>query len=285
MLLSVIIPVYQVEHTLNRCVRSVLCQHIQEMEVILVDDGSPDHCPELCDDWAKVDSRIRVIHKKNGGLSDARNAGLNAATGDYITFVDSDDYLNEGVYQECLQLLKDNQEIDLCEFSINCVGLDKIDINYPTRVFRNTRDYWYATRLWNHAYVCNKIYRRNLFHGVRFELGRQYEDLLLLPHILLQNPVCATSSFIGYNYCANPNSITYEADSENLKQCLAAEGYLAQKMNARWYSDWRLYLCMLYRQVDIYRLSGEVILKWPFVRLICWFHKQTKGRGKVLRTL
>lgn len=93
MKLSVVIPVFCVESTLDRCVESVLAQDVDDMEVILVDDGSPDDCPRLCDEWAKRDSRISVIHKSNGGLSDARNAGLDVACGQYITFVDSDDWL------------------------------------------------------------------------------------------------------------------------------------------------------------------------------------------------
>ena len=93
MLLSVVIPVYRTELTLQRCVESVLKQGVDDMEVILVDDGSPDNCPELCDEWAEKDNHIKVIHKTNGGLSDARNAGIDVATGDYITFVDSDDWI------------------------------------------------------------------------------------------------------------------------------------------------------------------------------------------------
>ena len=104
MKLSVIIPVYQVEATLNRCVESVIGQTFTDLEVILVDDGSPDSCPQKCDEWAEKDSRIHVIHKNNGGLSDARNAGLNMATGDYITFVDSDDYIDSRMYEELINL-------------------------------------------------------------------------------------------------------------------------------------------------------------------------------------
>lgn len=89
--ISVIIPVYRVEATLARCVGSVLGQGVEAMEVILVDDGSPDLCPRLCDEWAARDGRVKVVHKPNGGLSDARNAGLAVATGELVTFVDSDD--------------------------------------------------------------------------------------------------------------------------------------------------------------------------------------------------
>ena len=105
MILSVIIPVYCVEDTLNRCVESVLRQNVTDMEVILVDDGSTDKCPKMCDDWGERDAHIRVIHKQNGGLSDARNAGIDVAKGDLITFVDSDDYLADNTYQPLLALM------------------------------------------------------------------------------------------------------------------------------------------------------------------------------------
>ena len=91
MKLSIVIPVYLVESTLKRCVESVLSQDVEDMEVILVDDGSPDNCPKICDEWGRKDNRIMVIHKENGGLSEARNAGIDIASGDFITFVDSDD--------------------------------------------------------------------------------------------------------------------------------------------------------------------------------------------------
>lgn len=115
MKLTVIIPVYCVEATLDRCVESVLRQDVPDMEVILVDSGSPDRCPQACDDWKARDSRISVIHKENGGLSDARNAALDVAKGDYITFVDSDDWISPDTYKPLLERMGDS---DLLEYSI-----------------------------------------------------------------------------------------------------------------------------------------------------------------------
>ena len=115
MKLSVVIPVFCVESTLDRCVESVLAQDVDDMEVILVDDGSPDDCPRLCDEWAKRDSRISVIHKSNGGLSDARNAGLDVACGQYITFVDSDDWLLSNTLAPLIETIGD---CDILEYSI-----------------------------------------------------------------------------------------------------------------------------------------------------------------------
>ena len=97
--ISVIVPVYQVEETLDKCVESIIGQTYKNLEIILVDDGSPDNCPAICDSWAEKDSRIRVIHKENGGLCSARNAGMDIAAGDYLGFVDSDDCIEPDMYQ------------------------------------------------------------------------------------------------------------------------------------------------------------------------------------------
>ena len=103
---SVIVPVYNVENYLEECVNSILNQTYENLEIILVDDGSTDNCPQICDDWAKKDKRIKVIHKANGGVSSARNVGLDNATGEYIGFVDSDDYIDITMYEKMLKLLK-----------------------------------------------------------------------------------------------------------------------------------------------------------------------------------
>ena len=105
-LISVIVPVYKVEPYLDKCVRSIVEQTYQNLEIILVDDGSPDNCGAICDAWAEKDSRIKVIHKENGGLSDARNAGMDVATGQWIAFVDSDDWIAEEMYESLLNAAK-----------------------------------------------------------------------------------------------------------------------------------------------------------------------------------
>ncbi len=116
-LISVIIPVYKVEKYLNRCVESLLNQTYKNLEIILVDDGSPDNCPQMCDEWAKKDVRIKVIHKRNGGVSSARNCGIQNADGDYLAFVDSDDYVTEN-FSKCLEKLS-NQDIVIVPFYNN----------------------------------------------------------------------------------------------------------------------------------------------------------------------
>ena len=133
MLLSVIIPVYRVEATLDRCVESVLRQHVEDMEVILVDDGSPDNCPKMCNEWAKRDQRIRVIHQENGGLSDARNAGIDISRGQYITFIDSDDWISDNTYPPLLVQMDD---IDILEYGI----ADKLSLQ--EYIYDDVNEYW-----------------------------------------------------------------------------------------------------------------------------------------------
>lgn len=111
-LISIIIPVYKVEKYLPRCIESVAAQTYKNIEIILVDDGSPDRCPEICDEYARKDSRLTVIHKENGGLSDARNAGIEAAHGRYIGFVDSDDYIHPDMYKELYTVLMEERADD-----------------------------------------------------------------------------------------------------------------------------------------------------------------------------
>ena len=117
-MISVIVPIYKVEEFLDECIQSIVDQTYQNLQIILVDDGSPDHCGEMCEDWAKKDKRIEVIHKKNGGLSDARNAGLAVATGDFVAFVDSDDWIEPQMYETML---------------ISLIKLSLIHISEPTR--------------------------------------------------------------------------------------------------------------------------------------------------------
>ena len=106
--ISIIVPVYKVEKYLDKCVKSILAQTFKDFELILVDDGSPDNCGKMCDDFSKRDERVRVVHKKNGGVSSARNAGLKIATGDYIIFIDSDDYIDENMFSHMVHNAKIN---------------------------------------------------------------------------------------------------------------------------------------------------------------------------------
>lgn len=139
--ITVAIPVYNVERYLNRCVESIVNQTYSNLQILLIDDGSPDHCPEMCDEWAKRDNRIEVIHKKNAGLGEARNTGIENATGKYICFVDSDDFLElsaiEHVYAKA-----NSEDADITCFGMSCLDaqgriVDRIVPNVPKSVYRD----------------------------------------------------------------------------------------------------------------------------------------------------
>ena len=176
-LISVIIPIYKVEEYLDACVTSVLAQTHKNLEIILVDDGSPDHCPRMCDDWAEKDNRIRVIHKPNGGLSDARNAGIDIATGDYIAFVDSDDYIKPDMMEKLYAAIrKENADIAACGF-LNCEGGNQTA--WGCRDFAGIPEEIFALLYQDTAYpvaACNKLYRRECWQKLRFPVGKTCED-------------------------------------------------------------------------------------------------------------
>lgn len=132
---SVIIPVYNVEKHLDKCVESVINQTYKDLEIILVDDGSPDNCPAMCDEWAKKDDRIVVLHKENGGVSSARNAGLDIATGEYICFVDSDDTTTEDYISVLLECIEE-QEADISVAATQITGKDERKIGVTDSIFR-----------------------------------------------------------------------------------------------------------------------------------------------------
>lgn len=122
--ISIIVPIYKVEQFIDKCIDSIVNQSYNNLEIILIDDGSPDRCPEICDEWAKKDSRIKVIHKENGGAASARNAGLEIATGDYIGFVDSDDWIDKDMYEFLIKQLPEDADFIRC--SLRKIGLNSV---------------------------------------------------------------------------------------------------------------------------------------------------------------
>ncbi len=212
-LLSIIVPVYKTEDYLGECLDSLLRQSFADYEIVLVDDGSPDGCGALCDGYARRDSRIRVIHQANGGLSAARNAGLDIATGTYVTFVDSDDSLSPDTYAANMALLRRDASIDLLEYPV-CVyhGSPRQCLWQPgdrevkgcPAVFED----WVNTRRYRHAYAWNKIYRRALFDAVRFPVGRDFEDLFTMPRLMRRAKHILLSDAGLYVYRYRTDSIT-----------------------------------------------------------------------------
>lgn len=179
-LISIIVPIYNVEKYLDRCVESIVNQSYKNLEIILVDDGSPDNCPKMCDEWAKKDKRIKVVHKENGGLSDARNVGFDHSKGDYILFVDSDDYIDEKMIEIMLgQLINDNSEMCICHFAKFKDGEE------PNRSFSKSPEIVNSTQAMelllkdsdvSLVVVCDKLMKREIVEKVKFPVGRINED-------------------------------------------------------------------------------------------------------------
>ena len=178
-LISVIVPIYKVESYLNRCVQSIVDQTYKNLEIILVDDGSPDHCPQICEQWKERDKRIKVIHKENGGLSDARNAGLTIRTGQYICFVDSDDWIHREYIVDLYNSLKENNaSISACDI---CITDKKINDNFTCDYVIEQYNTEQALKtliqgVKFRAVVWNKLYSADVIKDEFFEVGKFHED-------------------------------------------------------------------------------------------------------------
>lgn len=260
MKLSIVIPVYRTEDTLDRCVESVLRQDHPDMEVILVDDGSPDRCPAYCDDWAAKDRRIRVVHKVNGGLSDARNAGIGIATGDYVTFVDSDDYLAGDTYGPLMQRLEQQPDIDILEYPVYVhYGSPRQHLTdfLPGTTYHDMETYWLDGRAYQHTYACNKIFRKSLFEEVRFPVGRVFEDAQTLPRLLEKTTTVVTCSQGLYYYCSNSNGITQTADGQALQMLLQPHVEMIGRLSRKDKAFETYYLHVLNIQMDVFELTDS----------------------------
>lgn len=224
---SIIVPVYKVEKYLNRCVGSIVKQTYKNLEIILVDDGSPDNCPKICDEWAKRDNRIRVFHKENGGVSSARNKAIDAATGEYIMFVDSDDYLELNYVEALINAIGENIDLVCCGYKI--VNDKNKVIEYSTKKYRNKdilhkpEDFFELVLDWLFDVSVNKLFKRDLMGDIRFDtnlpLGEDRAFNLKYFDRIYNNIVLIDS--VGYNYVYNSNSAIHksrENSYELLKQ-------------------------------------------------------------------
>ena len=212
-LISVIIPVYKVESYLRQCVDSVLRQTYKNLEIILVDDGSPDNCGIICDEYKEKDNRIKVIHKQNGGLSDARNAGLRIMTGSYVAFVDSDDWIESIMYETLLSnLLVYDADISyggvIDEIETNGKTTPLRQSDYGADAFSESREQA-MLRFFNGPWAAwDKLYRAELFQTIRFPVGEINEDEAIALHLIdLSRRVCYCNKPL-YHYLRRVGSIT-----------------------------------------------------------------------------
>ena len=248
---SVIIPVYNVEPYLNRCVESVLRQSYHALEVLLVDDGSTDQSGMLCDQWAEKDSRIRVYHLENRGVSEARNSGIAAAAGDYIVFVDSDDFIDADMISKLFNALKKNHaEMSICNFLYvdeHGAPIKQMNTNLPvkdevlagTDIIKKFPDH----NGWHFQHAWNKLYKTCLFSDIRFPKGKICGEDAFIAHRLLGK--CSRIACISdacYYYVQRTDSVMH-----NEKSC----AYYLHETEA--YLDRALYSYRL----GLYRCSGN----------------------------
>ena len=206
-LVSIIIPVFNVERFLKKCVESVLNQTYKNLDVILVDDGSTDLSGKMCDEWRECDERVTVIHKQNGGLSDARNAGLNVARGVYYAFVDSDDYIS----LDMIEIMVNSASENFCEIAIcNMIRVTDSGETFPfyhpasdKKVLFGERRFWTL----NQPSVCNKLFDSNLFDNIRFPKGKYYEDTFVYHELLYKAKSVILTGSDSYWYFERNDSI------------------------------------------------------------------------------
>lgn len=211
-LVSVVVPIYKVEQFIEKCIKSIINQTYKSIEIILVDDGSPDNCGKICDEYATKDERIKVIHKENGGLSDARNAGINIANGTYITFIDSDDYVDEKFIEILLQIIKrSNAKISMCGIKkVYNNGRESEDIEIPDEKILTGKEM--ILRLGDYPIsnivAWNKLYNINLFEKIRYPKGKIHEDEFTTYKLLYECKKVAITNEKLYYYMQNEGSIT-----------------------------------------------------------------------------
>lgn len=221
-LISVIVAVYNVEKYLDKCIESIVKQTYKKLEIILVDDGSTDSSYRICDKWGKRDSRIHVIHKKNGGVSEARNFGIQASHGKWICFVDGDDYVDITMYEN-LFTNRVNGGISVCGYylvngnskyacvppnlELNSRQAAELYIDNELSALEN------GTFTYLGAYAWNKIYDRNLFNNISYPIGKKFEDVFIILSLLKNAKKIKIISYCGYYYIQRVNSISHSFET------------------------------------------------------------------------
>ena len=237
--LSIIVPVYNVEQYLSKCVESLLHQDLfpEEYEIILVEDGSPDRCGGICEEFASNYSNIKVIHRENGGLSAARNSGIRVARGRYVQFVDSDDYLEPEVLKT-LMVKMENEDLDVLRFNYQNVN-EKYEVFDPNKAGKVCVDYrdevcegvgFLNNRLGPACYVWQFVFRRELIRDCPFKDGICFEDVESTPRVLVKALRVTSLNIVVYNYLFRKGSITQSVDESKRKKLLDDKLFLIEAM-------------------------------------------------------
>ena len=264
-LISIIVPIYKVEAYLDRCIESIVDQTYKNLEIILVDDGSPDGCPQICDNWKEKDDRIKVIHKENGGLSDARNAGMQIMTGTYVSYVDSDDWIAKNMYEKMLKAIKKN-DADICECQFEkTAGVikDTANAKADTVVTLSKKEALKAVVQEKiNPVVWNKIYKREIVEGLYFEKGKYNEDEFWTYHAVEKAEKIIQIDDVCYYYFFREDSIINE--TYNIRRMDALEARYERMKYLKKYPEIYgiakrelIFNCMYHYQKGLRFLSGE----------------------------
>ncbi len=253
--ISIIVPVYNVEEYIHRCIDSILAQTFTDFELILVNDGSPDQCGKICDEYAKKHNRIKVIHKKNGGLSDARNAGLDISQGDFIGFVDSDDYIEHDMYEKLIEACKEyNSKLAMCG-RYKVLGEElKPMFSFKGHKIWESREAIEKLLTWDNidSSACDKLFSRNLFEELRFPVGKYNEDIYIMTQIIHQAGKIVHIGDAKYYYFHRTDSITTEKFSEKKLDLLEANQKVSELV--------KKYYPHLEMKVESFNLKGIIYL-------------------------
>lgn len=268
-LLSIIIPVFNVESYLPRCIDSVLQQTYQNLEILLIDDGSTDSSSQICDEYSNKDIRITVVHKKNGGVSSARNKGLDLAKGEYICFIDSDDFIDPMM----CEVLMRNAKLYDCEISVCLIDVVKLD-NKKTCILKDSHlekanqviaGFFSDPFIKEHMYgPFNKLYKREILRDLRFKSYKMGEDILFVFESLLHSKRVYFDSFVGYHYVHRVNSamtskfslkrLDYVYSAKNVVELCCQYAPYASKESYIWLFQ---HILITMRQIFINRLSAR----------------------------
>jgi glycosyltransferase involved in cell wall biosynthesis len=215
-LISIIIPVYNVEKYLKECVDSVRKQTYKNLEIILIDDGSKDNSGKLCDELAKEDNRIKVIHKENGGLSDARNVGIENATGEYIQFIDSDDFVEKDMIEILHNdICQEKADVSMCSLYLYKDGEKTTDASYKREIFNKEqvlKEILLDERV--RSYAWNKMFKKSLFESIRFPKGKVFEDIYTMSPIFQKANKIVFNDIPLYYYRQREGSILHNQTNE-----------------------------------------------------------------------
>lgn len=263
--ISIIVPVYNVEHYLENCIESILNQTFKDFELILVDDGSTDNSGKICDIYEKKDSRIKVIHKNNGGLSSARNTGLDIACGKYVGFIDSDDSIHPRMYEMLYDLIKKYEsDISCCNYKKiydifkdeyeNVNSLEVIEMS-NIEAIKNLYDKEIGVKL---VIACNKLYRKNLFDNIRYKVGRLHEDEFMAHRILYNSKKITYVDNELYYYLQREGSIMSKKSYKRKVDALLSKSDRMRFCNKVGLTSMSDNICKIY-EFDFFNLYKQLL--------------------------